>query len=94
MSENNEIYAVAAAVTSKSAATMPGPIGDTHIPLASAYLCQDCNEIGDNARTCPACASQVLLGLATVLNRESESTDGAELGSMLPDEEYTSGVTF
>lgn len=41
-----------------------------HIPLASAYLCQDCNCIGNCASQCPACASEVLLSLAGVLNRE------------------------
>lgn len=43
-----------------------------HIPLASAYLCQDCNCVGNCASQCPACASVVLLGLAGVLNRESD----------------------
>jgi hypothetical protein len=41
-----------------------------HIPLAGAYLCQDCNSVGNNAMHCPACASAVVLGLASVLNRE------------------------
>ncbi len=45
-----------------------------HIPLASAYLCQDCNCIGNNARQCPACASEVLMGLAGVLDREPEAS--------------------
>jgi hypothetical protein len=43
-----------------------------HIPLASAYLCPDCNCIGNCASQCPACASPVLLALANVLNREPE----------------------
>src|SRR5712672_2880206 len=43
-----------------------------HMPLTSAYLCQDCNSIGNCARQCPACASEVLMGLAGVLNREVE----------------------
>jgi hypothetical protein len=41
-----------------------------HIPLVSAYLCPDCNCIGNCASQCPACASPVLLALANVLNRE------------------------
>ncbi len=41
-----------------------------HIPLASAYLCQDCNSIGNCARQCPACASEVLMSLAGVLDRD------------------------
>ena len=45
-------------------------VGLQHIPLAGAYLCQDCDSIGNSAMACPACASRVLLGLACVLNRE------------------------
>ena len=41
-----------------------------HIPLASAYLCQDCNCVSNCSRQCPACASEVLMGLAGILNRE------------------------
>ncbi len=41
-----------------------------HIPLMSAYLCQDCECVGNSAIQCPACASSALLGLACVLNRE------------------------
>jgi hypothetical protein len=43
-----------------------------HIPLPCAYLCQDCNCVGNSAKQCPACASEVLMGLAGVLNREPE----------------------
>jgi len=43
-----------------------------HIPLTSAYLCQDCNSVGNNAMHCPACASEALMGLAGVLNRQVE----------------------
>ena len=43
-----------------------------HIPLASAYLCQDCNSVGNSAMQCPACASEALMGLAGVLNRKVE----------------------
>lgn len=42
------------------------------IPLSSAYLCQDCNCIGNNPNQCPGCASAALLGLACVLDREPE----------------------
>jgi hypothetical protein len=41
-----------------------------HIPLKRAYLCQDCNCIGNCARQCPACASEALISLAGVLDRE------------------------
>ncbi len=51
-----------------------------HIPLASAYLCQDCSCIGNCARQCPACASEVLMGLAGVLNREVEQDSTPQYG--------------
>jgi len=40
-----------------------------YIPLASAYLCEDCHCVGNCAEQCPACASEALMGLAGVLNR-------------------------
>jgi len=43
-----------------------------HIPLKSAYLCQDCNCIGNCAEQCPACASAILLNLSGILDREVE----------------------
>jgi ferredoxin len=43
-----------------------------HIPLTHAYLCQDCNSIGNCAQHCPACASEALMGLAGVLDRKPE----------------------
>ncbi|MGA7341865.1 MAG: hypothetical protein WBE72_04910 [Terracidiphilus sp.] len=49
-----------------------------HMPLTHAYLCQDCNCIGNCARQCPACASEALIGLAGVLNRETD--DRAQFG--------------
>jgi hypothetical protein len=49
---------------------MTSPSLYLHIPLMSAYLCQDCNCIGNSSRQCPACASEVLMNLATVLDRE------------------------
>jgi hypothetical protein len=41
-----------------------------HMPLSSAYLCQDCHCVGNCAEHCPACASAALLCLAGILNRE------------------------
>jgi hypothetical protein len=43
-----------------------------HIPLTSAYLCQDCSCVGNCSVQCPACASEALMGLAGVLNRKGE----------------------
>jgi hypothetical protein len=42
-----------------------------HIPLKCAYLCQDCDCIGNCAEQCPACASAVLMNLACVLDRDA-----------------------
>jgi hypothetical protein len=44
-----------------------------HMPLSSAYLCQDCNCVGNNARSCPLCASEALLSLASVLDRTNDN---------------------
>ena len=43
-----------------------------YIPLASAYLCTDCNCVSNCSRQCPACASEALMGLSGILNREVE----------------------
>jgi hypothetical protein len=43
-----------------------------YIPLTKAYLCQDCDSVGNNSMQCPACASEVLMGLASVLDRKKE----------------------
>ena len=45
----------------------------SHFPLTSAYLCQDCNSVGNCAMQCPACASTVLLNLSSVLDRKVET---------------------
>jgi hypothetical protein len=49
-----------------------------YIPLASAYLCQDCDSVGNSSMRCPACASEVLMGLAGVLDRK-EKISGAKI---------------
>jgi len=53
-----------------------------HIPLNSAYLCQDCNAVGNSSMRCPACASQALLGLAGVFDREEWNREA--ILSMIP----------
>jgi hypothetical protein len=55
-------------ITKRTGEPMPAIL--FHIPLTSAYLCQDCNCVSNSSRRCPACASEVLMGLAGVLNRE------------------------
>jgi hypothetical protein len=43
-----------------------------HIPLNSAYLCLDCDAVGNSSMRCPACASEVLIGLAGVFGRRED----------------------
>lgn len=51
-----------------------------HIPLNEAYLCQDCDAVGNNSAQCPACASEVLLSLAGIFNRrENAESIGAKV---------------
>ena len=47
----------------------------SHFPLNSAYLCQDCDTVGNSAAQCPACASQALMGLAVVFGRKEGIVD-------------------
>ena len=49
-----------------------------HMPLYSAYLCEDCHCVGNRAEQCPACASESLMSLAGVLNRE-QSKESAQI---------------
>jgi hypothetical protein len=53
-----------------------------HMPLSSAYLCEDCHCVGNCAEQCPACASAALMGLAGVLNRE-QPREKAQLSYVL-----------
>jgi hypothetical protein len=52
-----------------------------HFPLSSAYLCQDCNSIGNNANQCPACASEVLMSLSAILNRADNEMNESQYPS-------------
>lgn len=42
-------------------------------PLNTAFLCQDCDHVGNSERTCPTCGSSALMSLAPVLNRVTQS---------------------
>lgn len=42
------------------------------IPLDRAFLCSDCDCIGDDPRSCTKCSSQALLPLARVLRGPSD----------------------
>jgi hypothetical protein len=46
-----------------------------HIPLNSAYLCLDCDAVGNSSMRCPACASRVLIGLAGVFDRKEQAAE-------------------
>jgi hypothetical protein len=50
-----------------------------HFPLTSAYLCPDCNCVSNCADQCPACASQVVMSLAGVLDRGPQAAKEPEL---------------
>jgi hypothetical protein len=53
------------------------------MPLAAAYLCQDCDSVGNSSTHCLACASEVLMGLAAVLDRRvvEKKKHGKKLGT-------------
>lgn len=55
-----------------------------HMPLRTAYLCQDCNEVGNNGHSCPACASSALLNLECVLDRKPARSERHELTYKFP----------
>lgn len=57
---------------------MTSPAMLQHMSLASAYLCQDCNSVGNCSSQCPACASRALLALSTVLDREPKARVAVE----------------
>ena len=41
-----------------------------HLPLAGAYLCSNCNHVGNSSTVCPSCSdSTSLLNLSTILDR-------------------------
>lgn len=41
-----------------------------HMPLARAWLCGDCDSIGNCAEHCPACAEGSLVAMITLINRD------------------------
>jgi hypothetical protein len=44
----------------------------TFFPLASAYLCVNCQAVSNQSRNCPVCESSSLLSLARVLDHTDE----------------------
>ena len=56
----------------------------SYIPLKFAYLCPNCNCVGNCAAQCPACASAALMSLASVLDRDLERDEASESACRLP----------
>lgn len=44
-----------------------------HIELSKAYLCLDCDCIGDNSRQCAACGSHSIISMKVVAKAEKAS---------------------
>lgn len=43
------------------------------VNLANAYLCSDCEAIGDSAIHCPRCQSDALFAITRVIHRHRDS---------------------
>lgn len=43
-----------------------------HFALSDAYLCADCQRVSNCNIRCAACASENIMGLARILDREPE----------------------
>ena len=57
-------------------------VSNQHMPLSSAYLCENCHCVGNRAEQCPACASESLMSLAGVLNR-NQPKESAQISAFL-----------
>ena len=42
-----------------------------HFALTSAFLCCNCDAVGDRRERCACCGSEALLSLGAILNREA-----------------------
>lgn len=58
-------------------------------PLDTAFLCLDCDAVGNCSTRCPACASEHVARLDTWLNRPNNSLDKSNFG--LSTEKETKG---
>ncbi len=45
----------------------------TFLNLANAYLCSDCEAVGDSANRCPRCQSDALFAITRVIHRHNDS---------------------
>lgn len=56
-----------------------------HMPLASAYLCVECDHVTNSATQCPCCASQHgLASLGAILDRKQSDSVPAFLYATVP----------
>lgn len=54
------------------------------IPLESAYLCVNCDHVGDSATRCAFCASDMgLLSVASVFNRPARDLELTDAEKMI-----------
>jgi hypothetical protein len=44
----------------------------TFVNLADAYLCSDCEAVGDSATRCPRCQSNALLAITRIIHRHHD----------------------
>lgn len=67
MSENDEIYSIAASVI--TGATRPDVMSSqiTHFPLRGGWLCLDCENVTNNGISCPSCTSTKLKPLSELI---------------------------
>lgn len=40
-----------------------------HFHVSQAYICVDCDHVGNSANQCPSCASESLVSVSAVVNR-------------------------
>jgi len=45
----------------------------TYLNLANAYLCSDCEAVGDSAIRCPRCQSDALFAITRAIHRQRDS---------------------
>jgi len=43
------------------------------VNLANAYLCSDCEAIGESAMSCPRCQSNALFAITRAIHRQRDS---------------------
>ncbi len=51
------------------------------MPIEIAFLCANCDTVGNSPESCPVCGSTQLLPLARILNRPAPPANGGEGGA-------------